>query len=77
MLPGESTVGGGSLPGSTLPTSLLALSGAKADSFLQRLREGTPPVIARVAGGRVLLDPRTVLPEQDTALLDALRAALT
>lgn len=74
--PGESTVGGGSLPGSVLPTSLLALDTASPDDLLAALRAASPPVIARIAGGQVLLDPRTVLPEQEEALLAALRTAL-
>jgi len=101
---GQSTIGGGSLPGETLPTTLLAISedtgedqsdqnnakhpatiapdqqpatqGSKLDSLAARLRNGEPPVVARILRSRLLLDPRTVLPEQDRLLLDALRAAL-
>jgi len=74
----HSAVGGGSLPGETLPTWVLSLDcqGVGAESVMQRLREGTPPVIARIEDDRVLLDPRTVLPEEDRAMLDALRAAV-
>ncbi len=72
VIRGESTVGGGSLPGETLPTALLAIDRDRPDRFLAQLRQAVPPVIARIADGRVLLDPRTVLPEQDADLLSAL-----
>jgi L-seryl-tRNA(Ser) seleniumtransferase len=73
---GESTVGGGSLPGETLPTCLLALSPRSPTRFLAALREGRPPVIARVETERVLLDPRTVLEEQDESLLARLKSII-
>ncbi len=75
-LKGQSTVGGGSLPGETLPTTLLALDVKSPDKFLKRLREQKPPVIARTENNRILLDPRTVLPEQEGALLVALQNVL-
>lgn len=71
-----STVGGGSLPGETLPTCVLALQVRSVDKFMQALRQGQPAVIARAEAGRVLLDPRTILPEQDGALLANLRNTL-
>ena len=77
VIAGESTVGGGSLPGETLPTWLLALDVPGPDAFAARLRQADPPVIARIVADRVLLDPRTVLPGQDKALLAALRDALS
>ena len=74
---GESTIGGGSLPGETLPTRLLSLgSEAGADTLARDLRKGDPPVIGRIEDGRVLLDPRTVLPEEDDLLLRAAHKAL-
>lgn len=76
VVPGESTVGGGSLPGETLPTYLLALTHKSPNRLLARLREARPPIIARLENDRVVLDPRTVLPEGDNALLTGLRAAL-
>lgn len=76
VLPGRSTVGGGSLPEETLPTRLLALEVRHPNAFVARLRAADPPVIARVEEDRVVLDPRTVFPEQEEALLAALRAAL-
>jgi L-seryl-tRNA(Ser) seleniumtransferase len=72
----ESTVGGGSLPGQTLPTRVLALEVPSPDGLAARLRAGDPPVVARIEGDRLLLDPRSVLPEQDAALIKALRACL-
>ncbi|MCY3946029.1 MAG: L-seryl-tRNA(Sec) selenium transferase [Anaerolineaceae bacterium] len=76
VLAGESAVGGGSLPGATLPTWTLALEVDQPDAFLAGLRAAEPPVIARIAEGRVLLDPRTVLPDEEDALLAALERAL-
>jgi L-seryl-tRNA(Ser) seleniumtransferase len=78
VVPAESTVGGGSLPGERLPTTALAITPrpGRAADLLQRLREHEPPVIGRIEQGRVLLDPRTVLPDEDDALLDAVVAAL-
>jgi L-seryl-tRNA(Ser) seleniumtransferase len=67
--PGESAVGGGSLPGQTLPTVLLGLPTASPMKFLAQLRKSDPPVIARIQEDRVVLDPRTILREQDEALL--------
>ncbi|MBI5667308.1 MAG: L-seryl-tRNA(Sec) selenium transferase [Chloroflexi bacterium] len=69
VIEGQSAVGGGSLPGETLRTALLALDVPQPDAFTARLRAADPPVIARIAGGRVLFDPRTVLPEQDQQLV--------
>lgn len=72
---GRSTVGGGSLPGETLPTFLLALRVRHPNRFVARLRAMTPPVIARIEDERVVFDPRTTLPEQDGALLAGLQQA--
>jgi L-seryl-tRNA(Ser) seleniumtransferase len=69
ILPGRSTIGGGSLPGETLPTFLLALPSRSPDRLLARLRQAHPPIIARLENDQVVLDPRTVLPEQESALL--------
>jgi L-seryl-tRNA(Ser) seleniumtransferase len=76
VLPGESTVGGGSLPGEALKTYVLALDVRGTDRFLQKLRRQEPPIIARTENNRVLLDPRTVLRGQEDALLRGLRSAL-
>ncbi len=76
VLIGESTVGGGSLPGESLPTRLLALDVPHVNRFLRRLRESDPPVIGRAQDGKAVFDPRTVLSEQEDALLRALEHAL-
>ncbi|MRR30015.1 L-seryl-tRNA(Sec) selenium transferase, partial [bacterium] len=69
LVDGLSTVGGGSLPEETLPTTLLVLDLTKPNDLLARLRCGTPPVIARIEGNRAAFDPRTVLPDQEESLL--------
>jgi L-seryl-tRNA(Ser) seleniumtransferase len=76
VLPGESTIGGGSLPGATLPTALLALRVADSDALVAALRRANPPVIARIAADRVLFDPRTVSPDDEPALLRALQTLI-
>jgi L-seryl-tRNA(Ser) seleniumtransferase len=73
VVPSESTIGGGSLPGETLPTWAFAPRVGQPNDAAGRLRRHDPPVIARVAQNRLLLDPRTVLPNQDAALLAALK----
>jgi L-seryl-tRNA(Ser) seleniumtransferase len=74
IIDGESIIGGGAAPSAVLPTRLLALSyeGLTADELAARLRAGDPPVIARVEDGRVLLDLRTVFPEQDRSIADVM-----
>jgi L-seryl-tRNA(Ser) seleniumtransferase len=75
VLDGESVIGGGAAPSAVLPTRLLAVTceGLSADEVSARLRASDPPVIARVEEGRVLLDLRTVFPEQDEAVVRAVR----
>lgn len=73
---GRSTVGGGSLPGETLPTRVLVLEVSQPNRFLANLRAASPPIIARIEDDRVVLDPRSVLPEQDGAMLMGLRTTL-
>jgi L-seryl-tRNA(Ser) seleniumtransferase len=74
LIDGESVIGGGAAPSAVLPTRLIALTHANlsADELNNRLRASTPPIIARVEEGRVLLDLRTVFPEQDSPLATAL-----
>jgi L-seryl-tRNA(Ser) seleniumtransferase len=75
VIPGESAVGGGSLPGATLPTRLVALTVASPDDLMARLHAADPPVIARIEADQLVLDPRTVLPEDEEPLLRAIEAA--
>src|SRR5438445_4799179 len=74
VIDGESVIGGGAAPSAALPTRLLAISHKElsADELAARLRASDPPVIARVEEGRVLLDLRTVFPEQDRLLLETI-----
>lgn len=78
VVDGRSMVGGGSLPEESLPTKLVAVAGEGAwvTGLARRLREGGPPVVGRIEGGTLLLDPRTVAPEEDAALIAALKRAL-
>ena len=75
LVAGMSAIGGGSAPGVELPTSLVAIAkdGLTPDALDERLRHLTPPVIARIEHERLLLDLRTVMPEQDHTLIALLR----
>ena len=77
IIDGDSVVGGGSAPSAVLPTRLLAIEceGRSADDLATALRHSDSPVIVRVEDGRVLLDLRTVFPEQDARVIDALAQA--
>jgi L-seryl-tRNA(Ser) seleniumtransferase len=74
VIDGMSTVGGGSAPGSELPTRLVELTkdGMSADQIEQHLRTLDPPIIARIQDDRVVLDLRTVLPREDGRVADLL-----
>jgi L-seryl-tRNA(Ser) seleniumtransferase len=78
VIDGESMVGGGSLPGGTLPTKLVAIGGEgkKNAAFVlkmsQSLRNYVIPVIGRISDNILLLDPRSVLPEEDESVTKAL-----
>jgi len=78
LQPGVSRPGGGSSPVGEIPTTLLAIEDPSGDAgkLESRLRRGDPPVVARVADGKLLLDLRTVLPEQDDQLISVLRIAV-
>jgi L-seryl-tRNA(Ser) seleniumtransferase len=76
VIPGQSAVGGGSLPGETLPTALVALPHPNPDALVRQLRQASTPVIARIINDQVVLDPRTVLPGQESTLLDCVQQAL-
>jgi L-seryl-tRNA(Ser) seleniumtransferase len=70
VVQGASAIGGGSGPGIELPTCLVVIhrDGLTADALSARLRTLSPPIVARIERDRVLLDLRTVLPDEDTAL---------
>jgi L-seryl-tRNA(Ser) seleniumtransferase len=76
VVSGLSTVGGGSLPGETLPSRLVALRLTSPDSVAGLLREGEPAVVGRIEGGQLILDPRTVLPGEEQDLLSAVERAV-
>ena len=73
IVDGESTVGGGSLPGQTLPTALLGIRIQNPLKLLSALREQDPPIIARIFEDMVVLDPRTVRPDQDDLVVTRMK----
>ncbi len=75
IVEGRSTVGGGSLPGETLPTKLVAIQADSPDQLGRHLRAGNPPVIGRIENDLLLLDPRTVRPEEDDVLIETMKRA--
>jgi L-seryl-tRNA(Ser) seleniumtransferase len=77
VIDGETMVGGGSLPGGSLPTKLVAIGGGgkKAQEISRKLRLQEIPVIGRMEKDQLLLDPRTVLPEEDEIVIKALSNA--
>jgi L-seryl-tRNA(Ser) seleniumtransferase len=73
----RSTIGGGALPGQTLPSAGVAIEGGSASRLLSAIRErGRDCVIGRIEDGRVVLDLRTVKPEDDHALGSIVAAAI-
>jgi L-seryl-tRNA(Ser) seleniumtransferase len=77
VVPLASTIGGGSLPGQTIPSFGVAIAGRSADRLLADLRrQGRQPVIGRIEDGRVVLDLRTVDPDQDREVASTVGAAL-
>jgi len=82
VVEGESIVGGGSLPGSILPTRLVAIGEENkkkrqnvAEALSQELRCQEIPIVGRISDNILLLDPRSVLPEDDGIVLQALQSA--
>ena len=77
IIESKSAVGGGSLPGETLNSWSLAINSVGvsggAQALVTRLRENVPPIIARIEGDKVLLDPRTVMEDEEDLVVDALR----
>jgi L-seryl-tRNA(Ser) seleniumtransferase len=76
IIKGMSMVGGGSLPGDTIPTYLLALRIKKPDNFLSSLRSLPIPIIARIENNQVLFDPRTILFDQEEIFIQSLNKVL-
>ena len=78
VLEGESEVGGGSFPGAKLRTWLVALhpQHLAPNALAERLRGGAPPIIARIADDHVVLDPRTIFPDDLESVARAVRTAL-
>ena len=76
LIPGESTMGGGAGPTSNVPTTLISIRhpDRSGQDIEHQLRTSTPPIIARISEGKVLLDLRTVFPDQFPALQEALKA---
>ena len=74
-VPGSSSVGGGAFPEADLPTTLVALEAASCDDLLAALRRHEPPVIARTAEARVLLDVRTIADEEFNSVAEAVQEA--
>jgi L-seryl-tRNA(Ser) seleniumtransferase len=77
---GDSTVGGGSLPGSTLPTRRLIVrfrKEVKIQEVTQRLRQHQPPIICLVANNCIMLDPRCVFPDEDEVVINTLQELIT
>ena len=76
VIDGISTIGGGSAPGSMLPTRLIEIEHASANELDTALRAGRTPVVARIESDRIVLDLRTVDPGQDAALGELVIAAV-
>ena len=72
IVEGASVIGGGSTPEQALPTYLIAIECEQAQTLERKLREGDPPVVARIENDRILLDLRTVAPEEEPLLVKAI-----
>ena len=72
----DAAVGGGALAEAPLPSVALAVDTTEPNALARRLRQGTPPVLARIRDDQLLLDGRTILPEEDELLLAAVVAAI-
>jgi L-seryl-tRNA(Ser) seleniumtransferase len=72
----RATFGGGTSPAKDFPSRAIAVGhpAISADTLAAGLRSGSPPVVGRVDGGRVLLDLRSILPEEDPIVAAALSA---
>lgn len=78
IIEGQSTIGGGSLPGQILPTYLLSISGLKIDcgvnEFFNKLLNNKFPIVARIEKNNIIFDPRTVLSDEDSKLIDGINS---
>ena len=73
LVEGRSLIGGGSTPEQSLPTCLIAIQSIDVVEAEKRLRAGNPPVLVRIEENRLLLDLRTVFPEEEEMLAAALQ----
>jgi L-seryl-tRNA(Ser) seleniumtransferase len=73
IVPGSSVAGGGATPEQSIPTWLIAIECADLAEAERRLRAGDPPVVARIENEKLILDLRTVFPEEEEELATALR----
>ena len=76
---GFSTIGGGSMPGQLISTTLVTIPGKNfggAEKLAYGLRKSCPPILGRIENEKIILDPRTVLPEQDRILIESIKTIL-
>jgi len=75
IIDGQSVIGGGAAPSAVLPTRLLAITSERLspDELSAHLRGSNPPIITRLEAGRVMIDLRTVFPEQDELVVNSIR----
>jgi L-seryl-tRNA(Ser) seleniumtransferase len=76
VIASQSTIGGGSMPGETLPTFALAINVKNINKVQARLRQTVPAIIARTENNQILFDPRTIYPDQDRSFLELVKSVL-
>jgi len=76
VVPGISMIGGGSLPGESLPTFLFSLPVDKPNNLLEQLRQLPVPIVARIENGRVVFDPRTILASQESVFVAEIKSVI-
>jgi L-seryl-tRNA(Ser) seleniumtransferase len=69
--------GGGALPGEGIPTTVVAIRGGDVEAWAGALRQGEPPIVARVARGALVVDPRTLLPGDAERLIERLKVVIS
>ena len=74
VIEGRSVTGGGSLPGRSVPTALIAVRSDKPQLLAKKFRDAQPPIVARVERGMLVLDLRTVAHADDAAVRAALES---